>query len=544
MPSNLYFVTDENDPAVYYGVQWRRRLSSTRSNSSMSLARTWLSECLGGKSCHEHDGSNKDALLEKHLNFPVERPSRLIDLMLDSGNAELARLVECHDGCTEYATLSYVWGPDPHPWRTTRDNVKQRMISFERCDLPATLADAICIAGRLGLRYIWIDALCIVQDDLAEWTKEGSKMAGIYHGSYITIAATSSHSSRDGIFNHRSWSHVNPCNSVQIDNMLVNRDQSQLYFVAPDHRSAFAGDGDLMGPLGTRAWALQERYLSPRILHFTSSQLIWECDHIMQSEDNLRDVWLTKPLAYKMTRKHLMAFWYKDLVEEYCRRQLSDVSDKLVAISALAKAVCSLCDVPLCDVDYLAGMWRGSLIEGLLWYRHGHGKKTRRPSWSWSSQDSGIRYYYIGYPDHLDRQVQDVKVIKDPLNKMGSVSHGSLCLSCRIFDCQLLPCSSDHLYPSQATDKRTRFHEVLVWNGFKPMGARATMDDENHPISNGFLLYLGYNLSFLILAAVDLRSSTYERIGFVLLDPYGPLERYEDLEKFMSERPVQTITII
>lgn len=137
----------------------------------MNLAKTWLSECLAGESCHKHRGVSDEQLpsdisrmderdengravvvLGKYLSLPIERPSRLIDLKLDSGNTDSARLVDFHEGCTEYATLSYVWGPGPHLWRTTHDNVKQRMISFKRSDLPATLADALCIAERLGLR--------------------------------------------------------------------------------------------------------------------------------------------------------------------------------------------------------------------------------------------------------------------------------------------------------------------------------------------------------------------------------------------------------
>lgn len=102
----------------------------------------------------------------KHLTLPIGRPIRLLDLIIDSGNAECARLVEYHDGCTKYATLSYVLGPGPHSWRTSRDNVKERLILSKRSYLPAMFADAISIAERLELRYMWIDALCIVQDDL------------------------------------------------------------------------------------------------------------------------------------------------------------------------------------------------------------------------------------------------------------------------------------------------------------------------------------------------------------------------------------------
>lgn len=520
----------------------------------MSLAKTWLSECIGCQSCHryheapdeqtkpdasrmhEHGrGQENNAVSKKRLTLPNDRPSRLIDLMLDFENTELARLVEYPDGCTKYATLSYVWGQSPHSWSTTRDNVKQRMVSFKRSDLPATLADAIYIAERLGLRYIWIDSLCIVQDDSAEWTKEGSKMAGIYHGSYVTIAASSSHSSRTGIFNHRSRSLLKSGRGTRIDGVLANGEQSQLYFFNRRHLARAARECIEFDPLATRAWTLQERYLSPRILHFTSLQLIWECDHMLQSEDNLlhdskgRDFPLGLP--NNMTKSQLMTFWYRKLVQDYCGRRLSHESDKLVAISALAKAIQSLC-----DDDYLAGLWRGSLIEGLLWRRQGPGKKVRHPSWSWSSQDSEIYYYRCDEaPDQFDCQVLDVQVTKDPLNAMGSVTYGSLCLSCRIWDCQLLRISSKSPWDTNST--------VFVWDEFKPIEFEAFMDNDDHPSSGGYLLYLGYELPLIVLAAVDLHTNTYERIGCVGIKPSYNF-KLDDLRRFMSERPKQVITIV
>lgn len=547
---------NEHDPAVHFGVQLKRELTSTRSDSSMNLAKKWLSECIECQSCRknceapdeqtqpvapgmtEHGRDHgEDALSKKHLTLPIERPSRLIDLMPDSAHEKLARLIEYHDGCTEYATLSYVWGPGPHPWSTTSGNVKQRMTSFDRSDLPATLADALNIAERLGLRYIWIDSLCIVQDDPVEWAKEGSKMAGIYHGSYVTIAASSSCSSRDGIFNHRSKSILDGPDMIQIDSMLGNGEQSQLYVSLDQDLRAVARCRIEYSSLATRAWTLQESYLSPRILHFTKSQLIWECDHMVLSEDNLvhdsSGRRFPLDLPNDMTKSGLMRFWYQELVQGYCDRQLSYDSDKLVAISALAKAIQSLC-----DDDYLAGLWRGSLIQGLLWCRpYGPGKKVRHPSWSWSSQDSQIRYYHLlKWPDQFDCQVQDVQVTGDPLNPMGSVTGGSLRLNCRIWDCQLLPRSMNKYNPD--------YHKGLMWDGFKSMEVDVLMDNQDHPLSGGYLLYLGHKLPFLVLAAVDLRTNTYERIGLGDSHPAFITKELEDIRKFMSERPKQVINMV
>lgn len=371
-------------------------------------------------------------------------------------------------------------------------------------------------------------------------------MAGIYYGSRVTIAASSSHSSRDGLFNQRSKWCRDRGEMGRIKGVLANGDQSQLYFCTT---VGFGLSEDWIEgcPLAKRAWTLQERLLSPRVLHFTDSQLIWECDHVLLSEDNLvhdtrHDTsarLLPLSLPNLMTRSELMDFWYGYLVEFYSKRQLSNKSDKLVALSALAKVIQSLC-----DDEYLAGLWRGSLIQGLLWTRDGRGKKTRRPSWSWSSQDSTVYYghykgpYEFEEPYHLDCRIQDVQVIKDPLNPLGTVTHGSLCLSCRIYDCQLLQLDKPSFYPLEDA------LDLLVWDGYKSLELRANMDStgKDHRLSRGFLLYLGHKLPFLILAAVDLRTNTYERIG--ILEVQDRYKDYEDLQKFMSERPKQIITIV
>lgn len=361
-------------------------------------------------------------------------------------------------------------------------------------------------------------------------------MAGIYYGSRITIAASSSHSSLDGIFNHRSKWCKDRRQMLQIKGVLANGDQSQLYFspIGIYDQSEFWIDE---GPLAKRAWTLQERFLSPRILHFTNSQLIWECDHALLSEDNLaHDRWarlLPLSLPNLMTPSRLMNFWYENVVESYCGRQLSDGSDKFVALSALAKVIQSLC-----DDEYLAGLWRGSLIQGLLWTRRGRGKKTRRPSWSWSSQDSSVRYITLEGLYYFDCRVRDVQVIKDPLNPLGNVTHGSSCLSCRICDCQMLQLDKDS-FGLLGDDLL-----LLVWDGYKSLELRASMDStgKDHRLSRGFLLYLGHELPFLVLAAVDLRTNTYERIGIV--EVLGCYKDYEDVHKFLSERPKKIITIV
>lgn len=122
-------------------------------------------------------------------------PSRLLQVGTDI-SAEV-RLVENLSVSGQYMTLSYCWGSS-RPLTTTRGTLQQRKTKIALEDLPKTFRDAVHITRRLGIPYLWIDSLCIIQDELQDWEVESSKMAGIYSGSYLNLAAMSSVDSRGG----------------------------------------------------------------------------------------------------------------------------------------------------------------------------------------------------------------------------------------------------------------------------------------------------------------------------------------------------------
>lgn len=226
----LHCFTDVGDPSVPFGVSPVRQVGKcTSSAASFEVAAAWLSQCLAadppeatGLSLSldgvEHSEWSKDEFklgfdnvqgsAEISYSSGPGRPTRLIDI--NSGpESDTVRLTENNKNeVLPYATLSYCWGGRPQTrrceWLTTMINVHSRGAGLQRSDLPKTLQDSIIIAEQLGIRYLWIDSLCIIQDSDDDWATEAAKMGEIYLGSVVTIVAASSSSAEHGCFNQRS----------------------------------------------------------------------------------------------------------------------------------------------------------------------------------------------------------------------------------------------------------------------------------------------------------------------------------------------------
>jgi hypothetical protein len=301
--------------------------------------------------------------------------------------------------------------------------------------LPRTFQDAILITRQFGLRYLWIDSLCIVQDDEEDWRKESSAMASIYSNAYLTIAASNSFSDQHGFLQTR--------NAISPTNMAFKTKAGVLGFLDltdwtstrrnANHDSSFESEDPLYHePLSSRAWALQERYLSRRILFFGSRQTMWECTELSETESGMRfedrrhhhSLSLFRSsvsYALNLSDSQLWRFhicWY-DIVQRYSACQLTKKTDRLPAISGIARKV----GEKLWQT-YCCGIWEGSLELGLLWSMATDNTpkesttscvKRRRPSWSWTSVDCGVTFGLLKYhslsqaaPD--DRlQLQEVK---------------------------------------------------------------------------------------------------------------------------------------
>ena len=195
-------LTEDAVLAAAADIPWRGKLPlNTNSQASMTIASCWLQECLQHHPLLVDDlfglpypwsGSSEPATL-------AERPLRLIQLASRETPSKM-RLVDAHTVNGAYGTLSYVWGMGPSPWKTLRANLDDRLRHFTAELLPPTIRDACSVLAKLGVRYLWADAVCIVQDDVEEWALEAAKMGAIYKHSTVTLAASVASDCHDGLF--------------------------------------------------------------------------------------------------------------------------------------------------------------------------------------------------------------------------------------------------------------------------------------------------------------------------------------------------------
>ncbi|KAF1989441.1 HET-domain-containing protein, partial [Aulographum hederae CBS 113979] len=271
----------------------------------------------------------------------------------------------------EYACLSHCWG-GLQPIQTTRGNIESHKRGIDLAKLPLTFREAVLFTRRLGIRYLWIDSLCIIQDNILDWQEQSSNMCSVYGNSHLVLAATKAANPMDGCFA-----------------------KSQSEYVGW-HSPSSAHDNF---PLLQRAWVLQERYMAPRVLHFTQEELMWECMAGQSCECTAGGV-SNFPLlniktgAYHMTSADSseMNMLWRLLVKRYSSLDLSFESDRLAALSGLAKYYQSHG-----AGEYLAGVWKEHLREGdLAWTVRPHKSKRRSvqlaPTWSWASIEGSVSY--------------------------------------------------------------------------------------------------------------------------------------------------------
>lgn len=487
------------------------------------------------------------------------------------------RLIETKGCDYSYTALSYCWGKVAGPWLTKPDTVQQHLRGIEFGSLPSTIKDCIHITAALGVSHVWIDALCIIQGSASDWELESAKMGGIYRGAILTIAASRSTSSDEGCFSRKKTSKDPFAGYNCVESRLKNGETSRLYFepmigVTSSYVEPALFDSEVYdSPLSQRAWAYQERVLSRRMLYFGETQLHWECDHCRLSQDNSlqEQKQLTRMslnLKEPMDTKDVILRWYWNAVEMYSKGRLTNPTDRLVAISAVAKAT-----YLNRHVKYFAGLWQDCILEGLCWARYSSGRKNqaiRCPSWSWASQQSAVRYQGLWekpsfHGDNHGRtdmfKILDVQVVPSERNPFGDVHSGSItCLArlaagtvmpeqfglnspCKNFTFTFkysLPVSQQSLLISEKRGQR-------IWHGL------AVMDDDEPRFQNVDIALVKSrdreekSWILLLLEKIEKKEHVYRRVGLGVLDEEyrfrGDKHRKPNFERDWTE---QVITIV
>jgi hypothetical protein len=315
-----------------------------------------------------------------------EMPTRLLRF-----TNERLKLVHTADLATKprYATLSHCWG-NREFLKLLRGNLDTFIRNIPRKRLPKTFKDALEITTKLGLKYIWIDSLCIIQDDERDWQLEAGRMSSVYGGSFINIAASSAKGANEGCF-LRSKSRIEGFRA------RVTADDHTSAVVQFERNSGYRETVD-DSHLATRAWTFQEKILPSRTIHFGNRGTLWECASKVATEflpDGLR-AWHVG--MKEEVHKANSTGWWSQAVVTYSAADITYSRDKLPALSGIAKRIHALT-----GDNYLAGIWKNAFIEQqLCWYIHLPGSRRREriacfilspqpayraPSWSWASVD-------------------------------------------------------------------------------------------------------------------------------------------------------------
>lgn len=425
------------------------------------------------KDCEEHPECNSHNFFGAQARIPsTEResggeseidessfapilPKRMIKL---GERAETARLVETPPNA-RYAALSYCWGRNA-TFMTVKDTLAQNAENIPMGDLPQTIRDAFCLTKELRLDYLWVDAICIVQKDRQEWEEESQKMGHIYSNATIVLAATRSKGVHKGIFEQRSATPLSRDDEALGSSMRARRNLNHEIIISCRTKSDYWWKKyiEVTFPLLTRGWGFQERMLATRIVHFTPTELVWECQRSRRCEcgvmeSDLYPVMNNLGSALRMCLKQTndersMRQMWREIVNSYSVRILTQIDDKLPALSGIAGLLKD------CSGDnYCAGLWERSLPFDLLWRCDQSGKlqdeKRRSPSWSWISVDGAVKWpvcqnpneeqplKYIRSTTYFESGAEGVSVINvhcPPAGEdaYGRVEEGRLTLKARL----------------------------------------------------------------------------------------------------------------
>lgn len=341
-------------------------------------------------------------------------PTRLLD-MNDAATTGKIRLVRTADmSCARYAALSYCWGNADDAARqstTTSANLADRMRGSDLKYLSPVARDAVKVCAELGIRYLWIDALCILQgkEDIHDWEAESVKMVDIYRNAYLTLCIAGTTSCQDSFLAPRIIE-----DGLFIPLPVFEADQAtgksgRGYEIVPFHDIAHPTSPGFFSRLITdsqwfhRGWVWQEMNFSSRLLIFGQDLVFFECADSQQCENGDVQQYSGETVnrvgSPSQEILHGEPFHFFQMgVTAFSQKELSFESDRLVAVSGLAKEIAHRT-----ESDYVAGLWANNLYKDLLFSRKRRGSTLERsewllglqrsgPSWSWPAHPGGVEW--------------------------------------------------------------------------------------------------------------------------------------------------------
>ncbi|KAK3305979.1 heterokaryon incompatibility protein-domain-containing protein [Chaetomium strumarium] len=385
----------------------------------------------------------------------VPLPARVLDVSVATDSDDRVSLYASRGETGVYASLSYCWG-DALPLRTTQSTYRDRQNGISFHQLPRTLQDAVTVTRALGIKYLWIDALCIVQDSQEDWEIQSSNMAAIYKNAYVVIAADIAKDCNSGFLPRKSQQ----TSERVLAKVASSSDDSECVIygrVLRKHGGAESSSGgfsaESIRPLGERAWTLQEEVLASRIIHFAHDELYWECqsDSLCECMDMDQDKTTFSPASWSpravfsrcrdsKNAKETFSSWTR-LVQNYRRRNITKRMDRLPALSGIVKEISDAGE----HGRYLAGLWSAHLPEALLWgARASYARRVfpyRAPSWSWACLEKSPGYdesdFIIDYGTTLEKvytTILETECTPSGKDPFGTVSGGQIRLTAPLLE--------------------------------------------------------------------------------------------------------------
>ncbi|CEI39976.1 hypothetical protein FVEN_g2238 [Fusarium venenatum] len=432
--------------------------ASTLNSQNLQLASKWIKKCVRSHHICKAYQSQQSGW----------RPTRLVHVGSESQQPRLIVLSE-DSIAAPYVALSYSWGSG-YSATLCLENVHDFQKEIPAESLPNTIQDAIAITKTLGYEYIWIDALCIIQDSKEDWIEQSSMMGDIYGSATFTLAAAGNPNVKDTMSCRRNPRAIRPC----VANIKPNTRYLGLSYpwaIYPNQPERLLANTINESPLSRRAWALQELLVSPRTLIFGPKQMVWSCTNVEASETfplGLDPKFIT-PLNEDTSLSHLRQklmrmskedespseFW-DSFISRYTRAKLTVGSDTLVALQGIVERIITIAGtgndpngVPR-KLDYVAGLWYDRNFQRSLLWRPKSGLPRRRPdtyrapSWSWASLDGEIDSYDEYVPWIWNQKDVELASIVDisiePRDVHGSLPTGKVTGGYLDMKCYLRPC--------------------------------------------------------------------------------------------------------
>lgn len=424
---------------------------------------------------------------------PPALPMRVVQISADSDGMHCKLHLSSENECHEYLALSHCWGDPNKIPKTERASVKRHQEEIPVHFLSRTFLDAMRVTAELGYRFIWIDALCILQDDHDDWEREAAKMAAIYGNASLTIAAASSSDGSGGcLYDRRGGGVISLTQSEALGGGLTTHEALSHSLFSSLVTSTQQSSSNSPNPLVLRKWCYQERILSPRILYYSFDEMLWECRETIECECGnpgeihtigakagsskvTFDSLLYSPhvpygAASDRVDERALRAW-RILVEAYSKARLSYETDVLPALAGVAERFASAS-----LGKYVAGLWTDPFLNLLSWRSKPSGTSAHTrptaycaPTWSWASIQGQITFHEDFASKDFDAKVISVSRTLETEYAYGRITEAVLVLNARALFRKVTKCKPgfDWLVGETALYQRVTFaglKDTLVLN--------------------------------------------------------------------------------